>query len=74
MAKAFTSQVTVMDQENNIQFPATIEMNEPLRYRGMTFYQSSFDLSGETPYTVLAVVENQGRIFPILLHVLLLWD
>jgi hypothetical protein len=64
MASAYKSTVTVTDGANT--WPAFIEMNEPLRYRGYTLYQSSFDVSGEKPYTVLTVVENKGRIFPYL--------
>jgi len=62
LAKSYQSLVTVT--EGGKSWPALIEMNEPYRYRGYTFYQSSFDLSGEKPYTILAVVENKGRIFP----------
>ena len=69
MAKAYKSMVTITDGKNT--WPATIEMNEPLRYRGFTFYQSSFDTSGEIPYTVLAVVENKGRIFPYLATIIM---
>ncbi len=71
MASAFTSKITIEDNEKNLSFPATIEMNEPLRYRGYTLYQSSFDLSGDTPYTVLTVVENKGRIFPYIASLLI---
>lgn len=42
-----------------------IKMNQPLRLRGYTFYQSSFmegEEEGET--TVLAAVRNAGRAFP----------
>lgn len=62
MARAYQSTVTVTD--GTLSWPAVIAMNEPLRYKGYTLYQSSFDESGEKPYTVLAVVENKGRIFP----------
>lgn len=62
MAKAYQSNVTVID--GAASWSAVIEMNEPLRYRGYTMYQSSFDMSGDKPYTVLTVVENKGRIFP----------
>lgn len=62
MARAYQSDVTVIDGDNS--WPVLIEMNEPLRYRGYTFYQSSFDITGDKPYTVLTVVENKGRIFP----------
>lgn len=62
MAKAYQSRVTVKD--GDAEWPVLIEMNEPFRYRGYTFYQSSFDVTGEKPYTILSVVENRGRIFP----------
>lgn len=62
MAKAYQSLLTVTDGASS--WPVLIEMNEPFRYRGYTFYQSSFDLSGDKPYTILAVVENKGRLFP----------
>ncbi len=64
MARAFTSKIKISDPQTGTVFPATIEMNEPLRYRGLTLYQSSFDLSGDKAQTVLAVVENKGRVFP----------
>lgn len=64
MAKGFTSDVTVTD--NGTTWPARIMMNEPLRYKGFTLYQSSFDQSGEVPFSVLTVVENKGRLFPYL--------
>ncbi len=64
MARAYKSMMTVTDGANS--WDTLIEMNEPLRYRGFTLYQSSFDNSGDKPYTVLAVVENKGRIFPYL--------
>lgn len=62
MARAYQSNIIVKDGDTS--WPALIEMNEPLRHRGYTFYQSSFDISGAKPYTVLTVVENKGRIFP----------
>lgn len=62
MARAYQSTITVTD--NGVSWPAVIQMNEPLRYRGYTLYQSSFDVTGDKPYTVLTVVENKGRLFP----------
>ncbi len=62
MAKAYQSELIVKD--GDASWPVLIEMNEPFRYRGYTFYQSSFDVSGDRPYTVLSVVENKGRLFP----------
>jgi hypothetical protein len=79
MAKAYRSEVLVKDGDK--EWPVIIEMNEPLRYRGYTLYQSSFDESGETAATVLSVVRNSGKLFPyistgimtigLLLHILL---
>lgn len=62
MPKAYYSDVVV--QDGALEFPARIEMNKPLRYRGYTFYQSSFEQTPETEITVLSVVENKGRLFP----------
>jgi hypothetical protein len=64
MARSYHSDVTVLDGE--AEWRARIEMNAPLRYKGYTFYQSSFDQSGAVDMSVLSVVENKGRIFPYL--------
>ncbi len=69
MAKAYQSDVKVIDGKD--EWPTRIEMNEPLRYKGYTLYQSSFDLSGETPYTVLNVVENKGQSFPYIATIIM---
>ena len=60
--KFYQSDVNIID--NSHSWTARIEMNEPLRYKGYTIYQSSFDVSGDTPYTILNVVENKGQFFP----------
>lgn len=62
MARGYFSDVIILD--DGARWNAKIEMNAPLRYKGYTFYQSSFDQSQETDMTVLSVVENKGRIFP----------
>jgi hypothetical protein len=41
-------------------------MNEPLRYKGYTFYQSSFEQRDGIEVSVLNVVKNTGRFFPYL--------
>jgi hypothetical protein len=69
MASAYQSLMTVTDGASS--WPVLIEMNEPLRHRGYTFYQSSFDLSGDKPYTILAVVDNKGRLFPYLATIII---
>ena len=47
-----------------------IQMNDPLRYRGYTFYQASF-MQGETETTILAVVKNVGRLFPYISSIIM---
>lgn len=81
-AKAFIADVVVVDDERGTSWPARIEMNQPLRYRGYTFYQSSFMQNevGEEA-SILAVSRNQGWLLPyaatiivslgLLLHLLL---
>jgi len=46
MPSRFASEVTVTDPDNGERFDATIEVNEPLRYKGVTVYQSSLDDGG----------------------------
>lgn len=62
MARGFSSDVVVEDQ--GIEWPYHIRMNEPLRYKGYTFYQASFSLRPDGEYSVLSAVRNKGRIFP----------
>ncbi|HJV53273.1 MAG TPA: cytochrome c biogenesis protein ResB [Noviherbaspirillum sp.] len=46
MPKLFASEVVVRDHETGKTFPATIKVNEPLIYKGVAVYQSSFDDGG----------------------------
>ncbi|MGE5648973.1 MAG: cytochrome c biogenesis protein ResB [Bacillota bacterium] len=46
MPKLFASEVVVHDRETGKSFPATIKVNEPLIYKGVAVYQSSFDDGG----------------------------
>lgn len=46
MPKLFTSEVLVTDKETGKQFPATIKVNQPLIYKNIAVYQSSFDDGG----------------------------
>ncbi len=64
MARAYHSDVVVRD--GTAEWPVRIEMNKPLRYKGYTFFQSSFfkpEVGGKD-YTVLAVVQNRAWLFP----------
>lgn len=46
MPSRFASEVTVLDPATGETFDQTIEVNEPLRFKGVTVYQSSFDDGG----------------------------
>jgi cytochrome c biogenesis protein len=46
MPKLFASEVIVTDHETRKSFPATIKVNEPLIYKGLAVYQSSFEDGG----------------------------
>ena len=48
MPSRFASEVEVTDPDTDKTFDSTIEVNEPLRFKGMTVYQSSFDDGGST--------------------------
>lgn len=63
-AKAFYSDVVIHD--GALSWPARIEMNAPLRYRGYTLYQSAFIDDGERQMTVLAVGKDAGQFIPYL--------
>lgn len=80
-ARSYASEILVRDQ--GAEWPVRIEMNKPFRYRGYTFFQSSFEEGDDYEATVLAVVENKGRLFPYIgtgvigvgltLHLVTLW-
>jgi hypothetical protein len=60
--KNFASRVRLIDFERNENREVLISMNDPLRYRGFTFYQSGFDNDDKT--TILQVVKNPAMILP----------
>lgn len=64
--KDFSSYIHLTDRETGEQRDVRIYMNNPLRYRGETFYQSSVnqDANGRTIGTVLQVVHNPGWLMP----------
>ncbi len=60
--KNFSSKVHLIDPEQKEDREVLIYMNNPLRYAGSTFYQSSY-LRGDKG-TVLQVVTNPGWLMP----------
>jgi len=63
IAKDFRSEIRLYDAKNNVDREIPIWMNNPLRYRGDTLYQSSFDDKTEST-TVLQVVKNASWMTP----------
>ncbi len=64
MARAYSSKVTV--KEGASSEDTKIYMNHPLRRRGYTLYQASFDMSDPSGIetSVFQVVYNKGRYMP----------
>ena len=60
--KNFSSRVRLLDFERNENREVLMSMNDPLRYRGFTFYQSGFDNNDKT--TILQVVKNPAMLLP----------
>lgn len=67
--KNFSSRVRVVRPDSGEDREVTIRMNEPLRYAGKTFFQSSYDQADEKG-TVLQVVDNPGWLTPYLACIL----
>lgn len=60
--KNFSSKIRLVDPTRNEDREVLISMNDPLRYRGETFYQASF-VPGDRG-TILQVVRNPGWRLP----------
>lgn len=73
IARSYESDVTLVDINNqNNKWHSVISMNNPLRYKGFTLYQSSYYLDDNSNYTsVLAVVYNVGQSFPYIASIIL---
>ncbi|MBV8416088.1 MAG: cytochrome c biogenesis protein ResB [Verrucomicrobia bacterium] len=62
VAKNFSSRVRLLDPSKHEDRELLIFMNNPLRYRGYTFYQAGFDNNDTT--TVLQVAQNPSWLVP----------
>ncbi len=60
--KNFSSKVRLIDFQRGENREVLISMNDPLRYRGFTFYQSGFDNNDKT--SILQVVKNPAMLLP----------
>jgi hypothetical protein len=65
-ASKFVSKVTRI--ENGAEAKVTIQMNEPMRYEGLTFFQASYGPPGAGPadkmYSVFEIVKNPADKWP----------
>ncbi len=61
--KNYSSDVTISDASQDVERDFRIFMNNPLRYRGDTLYQSGFDENTERG-TILQVVSNESWMIP----------
>ena len=62
VAKNFSSRIRLLDPSKHEDRELLIFMNNPLRYRGYTFYQAGFDNNDRT--TVLQVAQNPSWLVP----------
>ena len=66
MASKFVSKITRL--ENGGEARVTIQMNEPMRYEGLTFFQASYGPPGAGPgqkmYSVFEIVRNPADKWP----------
>jgi hypothetical protein len=62
IAKNFSSRIRLMDPTKHEDRESLIFMNNPLRYRGYTFFQAGFDNNDTT--TVLQVAQNPSWLVP----------
>jgi hypothetical protein len=60
--KNFSSKVTLIDPEWSVNRDVLIYMNNPLRYRGETYYQAGFQKDDQA--TILQVVHNPSFLAP----------
>jgi hypothetical protein len=62
LPKNFSSRIRLLDPSRHEDRETLIYMNHPLRYQGLTFYQSGFDNNDTT--TILQVVQNPSWLIP----------
>jgi hypothetical protein len=62
IAKNFSSRIRLTDSSKHEDRESLIFMNNPLRYRGYTFFQAGFDNNDTT--TVLQVAQNPSWLVP----------
>ncbi len=64
MPKLFASDIVIHDRESGEKIPARVEVNHPVRHRGIEIYQSSFD-DGGSRVKLQAVPLDGGKGFEV---------
>ncbi len=76
-ARDFSSHIVIKDEERNTEVKGHIWMNNPVRYRNESFYQSEYNAMNQggqmVEMTGLQVVANQGWIIPYVACMLVLF-
>ncbi|GAC1322172.1 MAG: cytochrome c biogenesis protein ResB [Collimonas sp.] len=66
MPKLFASEVVIRDNADGHTFPATIKVNQPLIYKGIAVYQSSFEDGGsKLKLTAYPMAGRSETSFPV---------
>jgi ABC-type transport system involved in cytochrome c biogenesis permease subunit len=60
----YSSDIKIVDPESGVDEQVHIKMNDPLRYRGDTLYQSGYHKLPDGEATTLQVVLNRGWMIP----------
>jgi cytochrome c biogenesis protein len=65
MPKLFASDIVIHDKETGAKIPARVEVNHPVRHRGIEIYQSSFDDGGSSVTLKAVPLDGSGRSFEV---------
>ncbi len=65
MPKLFASDIVIHDRETGEKIPARVEVNHPVRHRGIEIYQSSFDDGGSSVTLKSVPLDGAGRSFEV---------
>ncbi|MGV3493184.1 MAG: cytochrome c biogenesis protein ResB [Ramlibacter sp.] len=65
MPKLFASDIVIHDRETGEKIPARVEVNHPVRHRGIEIYQSSFDDGGSSVKLQAVPLDGGGKRFDV---------
>lgn len=65
MPKLFASDIVIHDKLTGEKIPARVEVNHPVRHRGIEIYQSSFDDGGSSVTLKAVPLDGSGRSFQV---------